>query len=77
MATNAKSENAKSRMVASSVEKHECGGQRKMSQVLGAFGLLISSCYGPFLLGVCFETYEPFISLILKSFFQAAVNHRY
>jgi hypothetical protein len=32
------------------------------------FGLLISPCYGPFLLGVHFETYETFISLIFKFF---------
>jgi hypothetical protein len=35
-----KSENARSRMEASSTAKHEYGGQRKMSKVLGAFGLL-------------------------------------
>jgi hypothetical protein len=37
-------------------------GRRKMSQVLGAFGLLDSPFYGLFSLGVRFETYEPFIS---------------
>jgi hypothetical protein len=37
-----------------------------MCQVLATFELLISSCYGPLLLGARFETYEPFISLILK-----------
>jgi hypothetical protein len=37
-------------------------GQRKMSQLLVAFGLL--DCYGPFSLGALFKTYEPFISLI-------------
>jgi hypothetical protein len=40
-----------------------------MSQVLGVFGLWVSPCYGPFSPGACFETYEPFISLI---FFRAA-----
>jgi hypothetical protein len=39
-----------------------------MSQVLGAFGLLGSPCCGLFSLGACFETYEPFISLIFKLF---------
>jgi hypothetical protein len=37
-------------------------------------GCWISPCYGPFSLGACCETYEPFISLILE-FFGAAVNH--
>jgi hypothetical protein len=31
-------------------------------------GCWISPCYGPFSLGVHFETYEPFISLIFKFF---------
>jgi hypothetical protein len=44
-------------------------GQRKMSQVLGAFGLLDLPCYGPFSLGARFETYEPFISLVFPIFF--------
>jgi hypothetical protein len=48
-------------------------GQRKMSQVLGAFGLLDFTVS----LGVCFENYEPFIYLILPFFFQAAVNRGY
>jgi hypothetical protein len=39
-----------------------------MNQVLGAFGLLDSPCYGPFLLGGRFETYEPFICLMFKFF---------
>jgi hypothetical protein len=36
-ATNANSENARSRMEATSARKREYGGQRKMSQVLDAF----------------------------------------
>jgi hypothetical protein len=36
-------------------------GQREMSQVLDDFGLLDFTMLGPFSLGVCFETYEPFI----------------
>jgi hypothetical protein len=32
------------------------------------------TCYGPFSLGACFETYKPFISLIF-TFFGAAVDH--
>jgi len=39
--------------------------------------LWISLCYGPFLLGARFETYEPFISLIFQILLGAAVNHRY
>jgi hypothetical protein len=51
-------------------------GQRKMSQVLGAFGYWISPCYGPFSLGSRFEAYEPSISLIFP-FFRAGVNRGY
>jgi hypothetical protein len=35
---------------------------------LGAFGLLDFTMLGPFSLGRRFETYEPFISLILNLF---------
>jgi hypothetical protein len=38
--TNVNSENARSRMEASSVGKCEYQGQTKMNQVLGTFGLL-------------------------------------
>jgi hypothetical protein len=31
-------------------------------------GCWISPCYSLFSLGICFETYEPFVSLISKSF---------
>lgn len=34
------------------------------------FGRWISPGYGPFLLGTCFETYKPFISVV---FFQAMI----
>jgi hypothetical protein len=37
-----------------------------MSQLLGAFGLLDFTMLS---LGACFETYEPFISLIFQFFF--------
>jgi hypothetical protein len=36
-------------------------GQRKIGQVLGAFGLLDFSMMDPLSLGGRFETYEPFI----------------
>jgi hypothetical protein len=49
-------------------------GQRKMSQVLGAFGLLDFTMLRPVLAGTRFETYELFISLIFQFFFRAAVN---
>jgi hypothetical protein len=43
---------------------------KKMSQVLGAFGLLdFLSCYGRFSLGARLETYEPIISTSLVFFF--------
>jgi hypothetical protein len=43
-------------------------GQRKMSQYWAHVGCWISPCYGPFSLGVHFETYETFISLIFQFF---------
>jgi hypothetical protein len=46
-----------------------------MSRVLGAFGLLDFTFYGPFSLGGSFETYEPFISLIFE-FFSGRGNSR-
>jgi hypothetical protein len=50
-----------------------------MSQVLGAFRLLDSLCYGPLSLGARFETYvyETFICVIFNFFFRAAVNRDY
>jgi hypothetical protein len=44
-------------------------GQKKMSQLLGALGLLDFTMLW-FLLGTCFEAYKPFIYLIF-SFFPA------
>jgi hypothetical protein len=43
-------------------------GQRKMSQVLGTFGLLVFTTLGPFSLGPRFEIYETFLSLVFKFF---------
>jgi hypothetical protein len=43
-------------------------GQRKMSQVLLAFGLLDFTMFSLFLLGMRFETYDSFISLIFLFF---------
>jgi hypothetical protein len=43
-------------------------GQKKMSQVLGAFGLLVSPCYGQFSLGARFENYETFTSFTFQFF---------
>jgi hypothetical protein len=61
MATNANSKNARSRMEASSAEKHGYRDKRRL-------GCWISPCYGPFSLGASFETYVPFISLIFIFF---------
>jgi hypothetical protein len=52
-------------MEASSAGKSGYGGQRKMSEVLGAFGLLDFTIS----LGGRFEIYGPFISLIFQFFF--------
>jgi hypothetical protein len=67
-ATNANSENARSRMEASSVGKCEYGGKGRRVKYWARLDCWISLCYSPFLLGTCFETYEPFISLILNFF---------
>jgi hypothetical protein len=48
-ATNVNSENARSRMVASSAGKHGSGEKRKMNQVLGVFGLLYFTMLQPVL----------------------------
>jgi hypothetical protein len=44
-------------------------GQRMMSQVLSAFGLLDFTMLCPVLVGGRFETYETFICLIFPFFF--------
>jgi hypothetical protein len=51
-------------------------GQRKMIQVLGAFGLLDFTMLGSFSLSARFETYELFFYLILK-FLEAPINRGY
>jgi hypothetical protein len=43
-------------------------GQMKISQVLGAFGMLDFTILRPVLACYAFETYEPFISLIFQFF---------
>jgi hypothetical protein len=52
----------------SSAGKHEYGGKGRWVKYWAHLGCWISPRYSPFLLGTCFETYEPFISLILKFF---------
>jgi hypothetical protein len=64
-ATNANSENARSRMVASSAGKREYGGKGRSVKYWARLGCWISSCYGLFSLRARLETSEPFISLIL------------
>jgi hypothetical protein len=49
------SENGRGRMEGSSVAKREYGGQRKMSEVLGAFGLLDFTMLRPVLAWRAFE----------------------
>ena len=57
----------------------KCGYRDKGRRVeyWARLGYWISPCYSSFLLGACFETYEPFISLIFLFLFQAAVDRRY
>jgi len=56
-------------MEASSAGKREYGGKGRRVKYWARLGCWISPCYGPFSLGARFETYEPFISLILPFFF--------
>jgi hypothetical protein len=74
--TNANSENARSRMEASSAGKHEYGDTGSWVKYWARLGCWISPRYGPFSPGTRFETYKPFISLILTIFW-AAVNRGY
>jgi hypothetical protein len=76
VATYANSENARSRTEASSAGKREHGGEGRLVKYWARLGCWISPCYGPFSLGGCFETYEPFIYLIFKCFGAAVVNRR-
>jgi hypothetical protein len=61
-------------MMARSAGKREYGDKGRTVKYWARLGCWISSCYGPFSLGARFESYEPFISLIFKFFFRAAVN---
>jgi hypothetical protein len=53
-------------MEVSSAGKREYGGKGRWVKYWARLGCWISPCYGPFLLGLRFETYEPFISLIFN-----------
>jgi hypothetical protein len=55
-------------MEASSARKHEHGDKGRLVKYWACFGCWISPCYSLFLLGVHFETYELFNSLIFKFF---------
>jgi hypothetical protein len=46
----------------------EYGDKGRLVKYWARLGCWISPCYGPFSLGVRFETYELFISLIFKFF---------
>jgi hypothetical protein len=61
-------------MEASIAGKREYGGKGRCVKHWARLGCWISSRYGQFSLGARFETYEPFISLIINFFFRAAVN---
>ena len=67
--TNANSENARSRMVASSAGKRAYGDKRRWVKYWVRMGCWISPCHGPVSLGEGFETYKPFISLVFQFFF--------
>jgi hypothetical protein len=54
------------------MEKHEYGGKGRRVKYWPHLGCWISPYYGPFSLGERFESYELFISLFFKNFFQAA-----
>jgi hypothetical protein len=53
-------------MEANSPGKREYGGKDRRVKYWAHLGCWISPCYGPFSLDARFETYEPFISLVLQ-----------
>jgi hypothetical protein len=55
--------------------QHVYGDKERLVMYWARLGSWISPCYGLFLLGVRFETYEPFIFLIFQFLFQAMVKH--
>jgi hypothetical protein len=57
-------------MEASSARKRDYGDKGRWVKYWACLGCWISPCYGPFSFGERFETYEPFISLIFKFFFE-------
>jgi hypothetical protein len=64
-------------MEASSAGKCGYGNKGRWVKYWVCLGCWISPCYGPFLLGGRFETYELVISLIYIFYFRAVVNHGY
>jgi hypothetical protein len=68
-ATNANSENVRSRMEATSAGKRGYGDKGQRVRYWSRLGCWISPVYDPFSLGGRFETYEPIISLIFQFFF--------
>jgi hypothetical protein len=72
-----KRDNARSRMEASSARKHGCRDKGRWMKYWARLGCWISPCYGPFLLGTRFESYEPCTSLIFVRLFRAAINRRF
>jgi hypothetical protein len=56
MATDANSENARSRIEANSAGKHEYRDKGIRVKYWAHLGCWISPCYSPFLLDACFET---------------------
>ena len=76
VATNSKSENARSRMVAS-LWGSVGTGTKNMGQVLGAFGLLDFTMLWPFLAWHAFWNLWTVNFFNFPIFFQATVNHRY
>ena len=67
--TNVNSRNARSRMKTSSAGKYGCSDKGRWVKYWACLGCWISPCYGLYSLGMHFETYEQFISLIFQFFF--------
>jgi hypothetical protein len=64
------SENARSRIEASSAGKCEYGGKGTGVKYWARLGCWTSPCYGPFSFGARLEVYEMFISLVFETFFE-------
>jgi hypothetical protein len=68
-ATNANSENARSRMVVASSAGSVSTGAKEDESIIERVWAAVFHCYGPFSFGARCETYEQFIYIVFNFFF--------